>query len=190
MAISITSSTWLRDSTATMPPSTFALLFIHITLPENQKVPATLTHRIHLKAEAAPPGQQEITETAGETAVNTQVVVAIIGPPLRGANYISADSCCDATRHTRAALPVNGRVWVAQRYAVDWEQLDDANRIYHGPRESLASYTIFGKEAIAVADAARHIWAVRPATERADATRSGGRRSGSVAALTGRTTRR
>jgi Peptidase family M23 len=142
-----------RDSTATMPPSTFALLFIHITLPENQKVPATLTHRIHLKAEAAPPGQQEITETAGETAVNTQVVVAIIGPPLRGANYISADSCCDATRHTRAALPVNGRVWVAQRYAVDWEQLDEAQRIYHGPRENLASYTIFGKEAIAVADA-------------------------------------
>ena len=45
-------------------------------------------------------------------------------------------------------------------------------------------------EAIAVADAARHIWAVRPATERADATRGGGRRSGSVARFTGRTTRR
>jgi hypothetical protein len=142
-----------RDSNATMSPSTFALLFIHVTMPENQAVPATLTHRIHLKAEAAPPGQQEITETAGEIAVNTEAVVAKIGPPLRGTNYISADSCCDATRHTRAALPVNGRVWVAQRYAVDWEQLDDAQRIYHGPRENPASYTIFGKEAIAVADA-------------------------------------
>jgi hypothetical protein len=142
-----------RDSTATMPASTFALLFIHVTMPENQKIPTTLSHRIHLKAEAAPPGQQEITETAGEIAVNTQAVVAKIGPPLRGTNYVSADSCCDATRHTRAALPVNGRVWVAQRYAVDWEQLDDANRIYHGPRENPASYTIFGKEVLAVADA-------------------------------------
>jgi Peptidase family M23 len=141
-----------RDSGATMPASTFALLFIHVTLPENQHAPASLIHRIHLRAEAAPPGQQEITETGGEIAVDTQPVV-VIGPPLRGANYVSADSCCDATRHTRAALPVNGRVWLAQRYAVDWEQLDDANRIYHGPRENLASYTIFGREAIAVADA-------------------------------------
>ena len=142
-----------RDSTGTMPASTFASLFLHITLPENQPAPPSLIHRIHLRAEAAPPGQQEITETGGEISVNTEAVVAVIGPPLRGANYVSADSCCDATRHTRAALPVNGRVWVAQRYAVDWEQLDDASRIYHGPRENLASYTIFGKEAIAVADA-------------------------------------
>jgi peptidase M23-like protein len=142
-----------RDSTATMPGGTFALLFIHVTLPENQKAPATLTHRIRLKAEAAPPGQQEMTETGGEITIDTKSVVAIIGPPLRGTNYVSADSCCDASRHTRAALPVNGRVWIAQRYAVDWEQLDDANRIYHGPRENLDSYTIFGKEAIAVADA-------------------------------------
>ena len=142
-----------RDSTATMPGGAFALLFLHVTLPANQPVPTQLTHRIHLRAEAAPPGQQELTETGGEFTVDTKSVVAIIGPPLRGANYISADSCCDASRHTRAALPVNGRVWIAQRYAVDWEQLDDANRIYHGPRENLDSYTIFGKEAIAVADA-------------------------------------
>jgi Peptidase family M23 len=142
-----------RDSTAVMPPSTLALLFIHVTLPPSQSAPARLTHRVHVRAEAAPPGQQELTETGGEVAVDTEAVVAVIGPPLRGANYISADSCCDATRHTRAALPVNGRIWIAQRYAVDWEQLDDANRIYHGPRENLASYTIFGKEAIAVADA-------------------------------------
>jgi murein DD-endopeptidase MepM/ murein hydrolase activator NlpD len=79
--------------------------------------------------------------------------VVVIAPPLRGDRYISADSCCDATRHTRAALPVNGRVWIAQRYAVDWEQLDDQARIYNGPQADVHSYTIYGREAIAVADA-------------------------------------
>jgi murein DD-endopeptidase MepM/ murein hydrolase activator NlpD len=44
---------------------------------------------------------------------------------------------------------VNGGVQIAQRYAVDWEQLDDANRIYVGPREQPKSYTIYGKEALA-----------------------------------------
>ena len=36
---------------------------------------------------------------------------------------------------------------------MDWEQLDKDNRIYSGSREKLESYTIFGKQAIAVADA-------------------------------------
>jgi hypothetical protein len=79
--------------------------------------------------------------------------VVVLGPPLRGQGYISADSCCDAVRHTRAALPVNGRVWLAQRFAVDWEQLDARGQIYSGPRSKLESYTIFGKPVLAVADA-------------------------------------
>jgi murein DD-endopeptidase MepM/ murein hydrolase activator NlpD len=111
-----------------------------------------LTHRVRVRVEAAPPGKQEFTEVGGETAVDRQAV-AVIGPPLRGARYVAADSCCDASRHTRAALPVNGRVWIAQRYAVDWEELDDEGRIYHGPQADVKSYTIYRKEVLAVADA-------------------------------------
>jgi hypothetical protein len=141
-----------REPTATMSASTDALLFIHVVLADGQTAPQQLTHRVRLRAEAAPPGQQEITETGGETSVDTQPVV-VIGPPLRGARYISADSCCDATRHTRAALPVNGRVWIAQRYAVDWEQLDEEGRVYRGSASDVASYSIYGKDVLAVADA-------------------------------------
>jgi hypothetical protein len=101
---------------------------------------------------AAPPGHQELSESGGATTVDKRSV-ALIGPPLRGERYIAADSCCDATRHTRAALPVNGRVWVAQRYAVDWEQTDANGRIYTGPREKLESYAIFGQPVLAVANA-------------------------------------
>jgi hypothetical protein len=142
----------LREPAGAMAPSTEALLFIHVVMPEGQVAPKKLAHRVLVRAEAAPPGMQEITETGGEGSVEA-LPVAIIGPPLRGDRYISADSCCDASRHTRAALPVNGRVWIAQRYAVDWEQLDEQGRIYQGPAADVNSYTIYGKEALAVADA-------------------------------------
>lgn len=56
-------------------------------------------------------------------------------------------------RHRRAALAVDGSVFIAQRYAVDWEQLDAENRIYAGPKTALGSYTIYGKPVLAVADA-------------------------------------
>jgi murein DD-endopeptidase MepM/ murein hydrolase activator NlpD len=135
-----------------IPPSTLALLFIHVVLVEGQAIPKRLTHRIRVRAQAAPPGREEITATGGETSVDSQPVI-VLGPPLRGEHYISADSCCDASRHTRAALPVDGRVWLAQRYAVDWEQLDDEGRIYHGLASDVNSYNIYGKEVLAVADA-------------------------------------
>ena len=141
-----------REATGVLSKSTQALLFLHLTLAPGAASPKQLSHRVKARFMAAPPGHQELTETGGTTDVDRQSV-AQIGPPLLGDNYISADSCCDAVRHSRAALPVNGRVWIAQRYAVDWEQVDGAHRIYSGPREKLESYTIFGKPAIAVADA-------------------------------------
>jgi hypothetical protein len=142
----------LREPAGTLAKSTHALLFLNVALAPGSKVPAELSHRVTLRVSAAPPGHQELSESGGATTVDRRSV-PLIGPPLRGERYIAADSCCDATRHTRAALPVNGRVWVAQRYAVDWEQTDANGRIYTGPREKLESYAIFGQPVLAVANA-------------------------------------
>ncbi len=141
----------LRDAAEAFDPSMTALIFLHVTFDEPDEVPDRLVHRVSLQAEAAPPDQQQTTEEVGPTEVDRRGV-ALVGPPLRGSNYIAADSCCDATRHTRAALPIDGQLWLAQRYAVDYEQLDVNNRIYSGEKEDLESYTIYGQEAIAVAD--------------------------------------
>ena len=141
-----------RQSAGTLLKSSQALLFLNVTLTPGTPVPHQLAHRVSLRVDAAPPGHQQLTNEGGPVLVDRRPVV-VVGPPLRGADYISADSCCDATRHTRAALPVNGRLRIAQRYAVDWEQVDDQHRIYNGPQEKLESYAIFGKEALAAADA-------------------------------------
>lgn len=141
-----------REPVGTLPKSAQALLFLHVILQEGKHAPKQLEHRVTARFAAAPPGHQEITATGGVVAVDHRPV-AVIGPPLHGTGYVSADSCCDAVRHTRATLPINGRFWVSQRYAVDWEQVNEQGRIYRGPRERLDSYNIFGKEAIAVADA-------------------------------------
>jgi hypothetical protein len=141
-----------RESSGTLARSVQALLFLHVSLEAGAGIPRKLLHRVTIHANAAPPGRQEITESGGEITVDRKTVVTI-GPPLHGERYVSADSCCDASRHTRAALPVNDHVWIAQRFAVDWEQLDAQGRIYTGDREKLESYTIFGKPVIAVAEA-------------------------------------
>jgi Peptidase family M23 len=141
-----------RESVGTMAKGTQGLLFLDVALNAGAAIPKQLSHRISLKASAAPPSQQEMNESGGPIEVDRQAVV-VIGPPLRGNQYISADSCCTSSRHRRAALPVNGRLWLAQRFAVDWEQLDASGRIYSGPSGDVKSYAIFGKPVLAVADA-------------------------------------
>lgn len=140
------------EASATMAPSTQALLFVHVALAADAPIPRQLAHRVSARVAAAAPGRQEMRESGGATPVAPRDVV-VIGPPLRGERFISADSCCDASRHTRAALAVNGRVYVAQRFAVDWEQLDAQGRIYAGAQSDPASYAIYGRDVLAVADA-------------------------------------
>jgi hypothetical protein len=141
----------LRDTVDSLDPSMTALVFLHVSLDAAEEIPDRLVHRLVVKAEAAPPGQQRITEEVAPTEVDRRDVITV-GPPLKGKNYVAADSCCDATRHTRAALPINGQVWLAQRYAVDYEQLDSESRFFQGQKEKLENWTIYGKKALAVAD--------------------------------------
>src|SRR5918994_1765817 len=141
----------LRDPIDTLAPSMMATVFLHVTFDEAGEVPDRLVHRLSVQAQAAPPDQQQITEEVGPTEVDRRDAV-VVGPPLRGSNYLAADSCCDSTLHRQASLPINGRIRLAQRYAVDYEQIDTDDRIYSGEKE-VDNYTIYGQEAIAVADA-------------------------------------
>jgi murein DD-endopeptidase MepM/ murein hydrolase activator NlpD len=50
-------------------------------------------------------------------------------------------------------LPVNGARYLAQRFAIDWLQLDPQNRLATGDPSRNESYPQFGAEAIAAADA-------------------------------------
>jgi murein DD-endopeptidase MepM/ murein hydrolase activator NlpD len=58
-------------------------------------------------------------------------------------------------RHRRASLAIGNREWLAQRFAVDWEQVDSSRRFVKrgGDPAKPADYTIYGVTAIAAADA-------------------------------------
>ena len=128
----------LRESSALMPASTQSLLFIDLIAPAGA-TPQRLSHQVAADFVLGSTHRQ-FNATIDDVLVKDSPV-AVIGPPLRGENYISADSCCGAVRHTRAALAVNGRVWLGQRFAVDWEQLDSENRV-HGSKETPAATDI------------------------------------------------
>jgi len=138
------------ESAAGLGPGQMGTLFVHVTLAPGEVVPEQLTHEVSAAVEDTA-GTTPVTERVGVTVVDKRTL-PVLRPPLTGRRIVAADACCDATRHTRAILPIDGRLFVSQRYAIDYEQLDAKDRIYVGDRLDPSSYHIYGDKAVAVAE--------------------------------------
>lgn len=133
---------------ATMGGSAFGLLFVHVALPPDTPAPRSVRHLLTADLAALAEGLEIGSEAVAIEAFDPPV----LGPPLVGDRYVAADGCCDSTRHVRAALPIDGRLHLAQRYAIDWERINDDDRLVTGDLSDPASYVIYGDDVLAVAD--------------------------------------
>ena len=79
--------------------------------------------------------------------------VPTIGPPLAGTGWVALNGCCEPMGvHRGTGLPVNGKIYFAQRFAIDWMKLDDAGRMVNGDASKVENYVDYGAEVLAVAD--------------------------------------
>ena len=77
-----------------------------------------------------------------------------IGPPLRGSDWMALNGPGNRSLHRRAIIPVNGHAVIAQRFAIDWVQVNDAGRTFTGDAKDNRNYRAYGAGVLAVADAA------------------------------------
>jgi peptidase M23-like protein len=130
-------------------PFQFAVVFMHVSLESGARIPDTLAHIVEGSSEQL---NTDLSLRLAETSVITTDVPAL-GAPLRGDGYVAGDGCCDSIRHVRALLALNGTFHLSQRFAIDWERIDDQGRIFRGDPKDPRSYRIYGERVLAVADA-------------------------------------
>lgn len=137
----------MRQPTAELAPGQSAIAWFHVIVPSAKDVPASLVHRL-----TAATDEIRATQTGAEVGV-VRDTPPLLGPPLTGKGWIAADGCCDAPRHIRALMAVNGKLYLAQRFAIDWEKIDENGKIYVGDRHKPESYACYNQPIIAAADA-------------------------------------
>jgi hypothetical protein len=79
----------------------------------------------------------------------------VVAPPLRG-QWIAGDSANNLpdAAHRRAVLIDNGHAWIAQRYAIDWVQIetvDGETATFKGAEDKNESYFCYGQPIYSVA---------------------------------------
>jgi len=76
----------------------------------------------------------------------------VIGPPLRGADWMAANGPSNTSAHRRAMIPIDGRARISQRFAIDWVELRDDGNTFTGDAKDNKNYRAYGSEVLAVAD--------------------------------------
>lgn len=117
-------------------------------------VPQELSHTVVVKLTKPMPPIMPATlaEDIAEVTVSTRKP-AIIAPPLDGPNWLVANSCCDVmTSHRMALNPINGQLWAAERFAIDYLQLGEDGTIFRGEPTRNESFPYYGADIHAVAD--------------------------------------
>lgn len=133
-------------------PGAAAILHLAVGLPAGRAVPARVEQRLVLANASRPVvGPARVVSTGGRVSVDRRAPV-VLGPPLEGARWIAADGCCTAPRHVRATQPFGGGLRTAQRFAIDWEQLDERGRLFVGDARVLGNWEGYGERILAVAD--------------------------------------
>lgn len=139
--------------TTKLGPAQSAAIWLDVALDPGDSVPAQLVHAIGVSvAQPKPPLiPASMTETVAPVTVQARKP-AVIAPPLTGPNWVDANSCCDMTPHRMALNPLNGQLWAAERFAIDYVQLLPDLRMLVGDKTKPESYPGFGADIHAVAD--------------------------------------
>jgi hypothetical protein len=117
-------------------------------------VPQELSHTVVVNLTKPMPPMMPATmaEDIAKVTVSTHKP-AVIAPPLDGPNWLVANSCCDLmTSHRTAINPLNGDLWVSERFAIDYLQLAADGTVFRGDGTKNESYPFFGDDIHAVAD--------------------------------------
>jgi hypothetical protein len=128
-------------------------VWMDVALDSGAEPPTELTHSVDLTVTKPIPGlvPATLTQPVAPVAVSSREPVSI-GPPLDGPNWLAGDGCCGMSAHRMALNPINGKLYGAERFAIDYVQLRDDFRLFSGPATKPESYPYFGAQIHAVGD--------------------------------------
>jgi hypothetical protein len=133
---------------ARLGPRTFTTVFMWVSASSLPELPPVLRHRVTVR----------VADEHGELSTDTPAIpvdrrpVVVISPPLRGGDWVAENGPSNSSVHRRAILPLNGRSYIGQRFAIDWAQTYADGSWYRGDLHRNQDYRSYGQPVYAVAD--------------------------------------
>lgn len=134
--------------TTTLKTSEVGAIWVELEFGSSAAIPRSLGHELTVKIPPGSPIPETVTTTISPVAVELEAPV-VLTPPLAGDRWVAVGSCCDGP-HRRALQPINGKLYLSQRFAIDFNRLDHLGRFTNGDPSRLTSYPTYGLPVLAV----------------------------------------
>jgi Peptidase family M23 len=122
--------------------------YVWIDLPKGTTAPNRIGHSLTFRR--ADDSTELVIPAASIPVVPRPRAIA---SPLRGTSWVAANGPSNVSGHRRTIVTLEGQSRIAQRFAIDWVQIDKEGNTYAGNRTDNRSYRCYGQEALAVAPA-------------------------------------
>jgi hypothetical protein len=140
---------------ASLEPSESRVLLLTASFESEEDVPDALDNQIEVSAPAYPGATEPSTLSyrAGGSVDLSRRTPPVLSPPLEGEGWVATNGCCEATSiHRKALLTVNGKLFDAQRFAIDWIRVDADGQAVTGDPSEVSNWVGYGAQVMAVAD--------------------------------------
>lgn len=126
------------------------VIFLDLVLEPGVPTPSELLHKFSFSV-AGDHGVPIERTVNGPVVAIIQEPPPVLHAPLRGSAWVALNALA-AYDHRRAFNPFDGRIRIAQRFAIDWVRVGPDGCLFHGDRNSNANFYGYGAEVFAVAD--------------------------------------
>jgi len=140
------------DVARVIEPGARAVIYMWVALPTSGPAPASLRHRMIFSAAAAGGGSP--TDAILE---NFQVPIShdaalTLRPPFHGGIWLAGDGPANNTNHRRAITAVDGHIYSAERFAIDWIKVGPNGDSRHDGTTRNDNWWGWGEPVLAVAE--------------------------------------
>jgi Peptidase family M23 len=136
------------DYSTTLPPGQSGLMFVDLTFESRRSVPRLLAHRVTASVPDA--GEESTVTVVGGFEKVSEMRAVVLKPPLKGDRWFNENGCCEIIdAHRSTLLPLNGAPRPAQRFAIDFMQLDAEGRVFVGDGKVLSNWHFYGTDVLA-----------------------------------------
>ncbi len=153
-AMTMASGGMAAPSAPRIDPGQRAVVFLWLRLATDMRTPELLRHRLTFSmSDSTSHGVVDVVSTLD--SVVTPVLstnVPTIGAPMRGGDWLAGNGPSNSSDHRRSIVPLDGRVWIAQRFAIDFVKIGPNGNTWHDDRSKNENYWGYGEPVVAVAD--------------------------------------
>lgn len=129
-----------------------AVAFIDVIAPSASKPATVLRHRLTFKPLTPADASSEQSVVLGAALRVSPRPPIVLGPPLRGGDWLASHGLSNASSHRRTLIALDGAMRISQRFAIDWTRIGADGQVFRGDPANNANWSPYGADVLAVAD--------------------------------------